>query len=741
MKKLLLSAFAAFALATGMAQTAALPTSYDWATGSSLPVGWTSTGTGVYTAAATGMIPPACKFDNTGDSLTIRFSSTPGSLSYKLTGNSFSGGTFLVQESVGGSSWTTLHSFTSPPSATYTLFTDTPNPASRYIRFYYQTKVSGNIGVDDVSISAGVSATQQINVKQGTTTIVNGGNYTVSSPVSVTAPINFTIENTGTVGTLNVTGASITGPAAADFTIVSPTSFSVAPSSSTTFTVNFTPSVAGTRDAVLSISNDDPTNNPYIIDLNGIGGSFASEPSSQPTGLNFTQVRTYRMNGSFTAAAGSPDGYLILKKVGSAITDVPVDGTVYQRGDLIGACKVVASGPMTNFVPNEIVAGTTFHFAIFAYNGTGTYRNYRTVAPLTGSQATPATMMPATYYNGISTSSPSFVTDLHNKINPHTMHFYSNYGPYMVSKFYARDTVNGQRVVTCVYSGENWVYSEPWDWASNDFSREHTFCHSWQPTYTDPNTTNLPQYNDYHMLEPTDQNDVNGIRSNYPLGEVVSPTYTFFGCKLGLNAAGQKVFEPRDSDKGNAARCMLYESICYTGVAGNLWALPNYISATIPYGQDQNVLKKWHYQDPPDALEIARNDYVDSLQGNRNPLIDSTHYICYIDFSNMTKISSPMVPCATAGVGIDEASASTDMMMIAPNPTDGNFTLTFITEKSQNIGIRVIDVFGRLVYSEQAKVNNGFNPIVMNIEGLAKGMYSVEVQTEKGRTAQKLVIR
>ncbi|MBK7183308.1 MAG: endonuclease [Bacteroidetes bacterium] len=95
------------------------------------------------------------------------------------------------------------------------------------------------------------------------------------------------------------------------------------------------------------------------------------------------------------------------------------------------------------------------------------------------------------------------------------------------------------------------------------------------------------------MLVQANQNDVNAIRSNYPLGEVVgTPTYTYLGCKLGPDANGKTVFEPRDSDKGDAARCILYQTICYTGVAysgspntnatyGGSWSLPLTINAHV----------------------------------------------------------------------------------------------------------------------------------------------------------------
>lgn len=754
MKKLLLTSIGtAFAAMMGLAQTS-LPTSWNFAN-STLPTGWTETNVNTATTpyyTGSGNPQPAYKLDATGDMLTIFFASSPGNLTYDLTGNSFSGGTFRVEESANGSTWTTLHTFTAPPSGTYTAFTDVPNSASRYIRFNYVMKSLGNIGLDNVSIALGSFTTQQINVKQGTTTIVNGGTFSVGSPVSTNTPTTFTIQNVGTGNTLNISGVTITGPAAADFN-VSSFPATVAAASSGNMVIDFTPSVSGTRSATISIANDDPTGNPFIINLYGVGGTYASEPTAQPGAFTFSTVKSYHLHAAYTAASPAPDGgYLVLRRTGSPVTDVPVDGTVYQRGDVIGNSKVVISGSATAFFPNEIVANTTYYFAVFAYNGPGAFRNYLTTSPLTGSVTSAASMQPASYYSTVSTSSSTFVTDLHNKINPHSMQFYSNFGPLMVSKFYARDTTAGQRVVTCVYSGLNKVYSEPFDFTTNDFSREHTYCNSWQPTTLNvPDNTGLPEYNDYHMLTPTNQNSVNAVRSNYPLGEVVgTPISTYLGSKLGYDAAGHKVFEPRDSDKGDAARCMMYESICYTGVPysgpantvtyGGSWSFPLRISNTIPYGQDQNVLKKWHYQDPPDNFEIARNDYVDSLQGNRNPFIDSVQFACYIDFTTMTKLNSAMVPCNNMTTGISGQPANTDMMILAPNPSNGNALLTYITEKAQTINIRVFDVMGRIVYTNQSKVNSGYNPIELSIPNVSKGIYTLELTTETGRQTEKLVI-
>jgi endonuclease I len=767
MKKIIYtSAFALIASLSAVAQ-AVLPTSWDFTSIPTYPTGWTPSGT-IGNYPTSGNPGVAGKFATANAMIIIDFTTPPGNLMYDLKGNAATGvpfaSTLLVEESADGTSWTTLHTWTvaNVNTAAYNTTTDVPQNATRHIRFNMSVKASGNFALDNVSIAAGVSTAALMAVKQGTTSILNGGTYTLGSAVSTMTPTTFTVQNLGTVGTLNITSANLSGPAAADFSVATATPFSVAASGSSNLVVNFTPSTSGTRNAVLSIANNDPTANPYIINLNGIGGTLATEPTAQATNMTFPISKSYHIKGMFTAASSAPDGYLVLRRTGSAITDMPVDGTVYQRGDMIGNSKVVYSANATGFFPNEIVANTTYYFAVFSYNGVSTFRNYLTTAPLTGNVTTPATTpVNANYYVGISTSNATFVTDLHNLINPHTLQFYSNYGPLFAATYYTRDTTANQRVITCVYSGLNKVYTEPFDWTGNDFSREHTYCHSWMPTTNDPNFQNRPEYNDYHLLTPTNQTLVNAIRSNYPLGVVTQAPGTlgyssYLGAKLGTNASGQKVYEPRDADKGDAARCMLYQTICYTGVAytgpvntttsyggtstagTNIWSLPSVCYNTnVNYPQDQNILKLWNTQDPPDNFEMGRNDYVDSLQHNRNPFIDHPEYVCNIDFSTMTYLST--ANCGTTGVS--EMNQNNDAISFAPNPSNGNFVVNYTASKSQKVTMKLVDMVGRIVYSNQIEVIVGMNSNEINVLNLSKGIYTVEIVSETTKETQKLVIQ
>ena len=245
-----------------------------------------------------------------------------------------------------------------------------------------------------------------------------------------------------------------------------------------------------------------------------------------------------------------------------------------------------------------------------------------------------------TYYSSINTGSPTFITDLEARIrSPYTIVSYKNFIN-NVEQFASRDTTGGKRVVTCIYSGENYVYTPPFAWTpTTTFSREHTYCQSWWPN---GGTTSDDYGCDQHHLFPINQNQANGIRSNHPLGEVVTATYTYLECKLGQNAAGSVVFTPRASHRGDAARALLYMALKYNGVAGD-WTFNHLNTVTLPTAgegpEEIAILMKWHKQDPPNKWEVDRNNYVQSVQSNRNPFIDHPEYVNYIDFNTLTKLS------------------------------------------------------------------------------------------------------
>lgn len=138
---------------------APLPTAWTgpWELGSP-PAGWTFSGLGStdYMPDYDGMGDGAAKLDGAGDFISIHFNSAPASVSYWIRGLTFiSGGVFRVEQSADGSDWAPLKSYTNPP-ATATYTSHFPSVDARHIRFIYVEKVTGNVGLDGISIACHV---------------------------------------------------------------------------------------------------------------------------------------------------------------------------------------------------------------------------------------------------------------------------------------------------------------------------------------------------------------------------------------------------------------------------------------------------------------------------------------------------------------------------------------------------------------------------------------------------------
>jgi archaellin len=114
-----------------------------------------------------------------------------------------------------------------------------------------------------------------INVKQNTTDIPDGtGSYDYGShDINTNTDVIFTIENTDT-GELSLYGIQITGTNADQFSITQQPSSPVAPGGNTILAVNFHPTSANAKTALLTIENNDPDDEgQHDITLNGTGSA------------------------------------------------------------------------------------------------------------------------------------------------------------------------------------------------------------------------------------------------------------------------------------------------------------------------------------------------------------------------------------------------------------------------------------------------------------------------------------
>lgn len=214
---------------------------------------------------------------------------------------------------VTGNSNVILDGSTTPALANHTDFGFANTSAARPSPNVYPLPIAEHGPMEKNAVSASVEAREKgetatrMNVKPTETPIANALPGTVVR--------TFTITNTG-VDPLTISGVTITGPDAAEFSVTASPAGTVAPSSSTTFQVTFNPSTDGVKNATVEIANNDNDENPFNFAIRGTGVSSLSLPYSASlngaapdwTTQVVNNVGTNSIFGLITSGVTLPDG-------------------------------------------------------------------------------------------------------------------------------------------------------------------------------------------------------------------------------------------------------------------------------------------------------------------------------------------------------------------------------------------------------------------------------------------------
>ncbi len=272
---------------------------------------------------------------------------------------------------------------------------------------------------------------------------------------------------------------------------------------------------------------------------------------------------------------------------------------------------------------------------------------------------------------------------------------------------------------TDVYpDGERW-----WEMYSNQtfylpsftgMNREHALPKSWWG-----GSSSLSAYVDLNHLYPSEMN-ANSAKSNYPLGEVQTATFDNGVSKVGYAVTGQgggasKVFEPADEYKGDFARSYFYMATCYQDIT---WKYTYMIQqGTYPTLNtwSQELLLKWHREDPVSQKELDRNEQVYLIQNNRNPFIDYPSLAEYIwgnkkgelfyTNSEDTPSGTPNLISPSQGMTLDmgqvaiDAFATKNLYFKGENLT-GSLTITLTGTDKSMFGVSAESIKSSLVNAE-----------------------------------------
>jgi endonuclease I len=409
-------------------------------------------------------------------------------------------------------------------------------------------------------------------------------------------------------------------------------------------------------------------------------------PSLQASGLTFYPGST-SVQASWTPGNGSKR--IVKINTVSSFTN-PMDGTNYLANPIYtGSGEQIVYNGATQVIENEAVnavsvtnltPNTTYWFRVFDYNGTGATSLYNTTTATNNPRSTTTLNSILTgYYEGITGTGATLKTNLHNLLRTtHTMS-YSYDALWTQIPYTDEDSTNTNNIIQ-IYTG--WSIPKSYSGGgTSQWNREHT----WSKSHGDFGET-APAGTDLHHLRPCDAT-VNSAKGNKDFDEggsayIDASPYTGYtgatGCFTNTNS-----WEPRDVEKGDIARMILYMAVRYEGTdtSYNL-EMQDVTPTSGPYYGKLSTLLKWHEQDPPDGWERRRNNRIHDRQGNRNPFVDHPEFVRMIWAP--TIVSTVMNDSLSFTVNIAQPiNAQSYVLDVSTNSQFSSFVTGY---QNQNIG-------------------------------------------------------
>lgn len=148
-----------------------------------------------------------------------------------------------------------------------------------------RTAVVATISAPEIAVSGNGFNIVDEDTTPETTDYTNLGTTNVLIPLTRT----YVIQNNGNVN-LTIGAFSITGPQASEFVLFTTPAATVAPGGSTTFSIRFTPTAVGIRNAAISFVTNDADENPFNFSIRGTGGTGVSPEIMLQGGATPTEI-------------------------------------------------------------------------------------------------------------------------------------------------------------------------------------------------------------------------------------------------------------------------------------------------------------------------------------------------------------------------------------------------------------------------------------------------------------------
>jgi hypothetical protein len=282
------------------------------------------------------------------------------------------------------------------------------NGSPRTTTYVSPTQLTASILAADVASSGTASVT----VANGTA-VSNAQNFiidlagtpTVSTSLGALPAFSTVTGIASTASTFTVSGANLTS----DVTVTPPSGFEVSTNGTTYFSsINLTRTgnvlvgqpvtvycrvAAATAAGIYSGSINHTATGATAKTVSVSATVLSTQPTTQATAVSFTNVSSTAFTVNWTNGNGT--NRLVLIRSGSAVNSNPVDGVVYTPNTAFGYGSEIGTGNYTAYTGTSntvtvtgLQPATTYHVAVYEFNGASFTENYNTTAAATGNRTT-----------------------------------------------------------------------------------------------------------------------------------------------------------------------------------------------------------------------------------------------------------------------------------------------------------------------------------------------------------------
>ncbi len=78
---------------------------------------------------------------------------------------------------------------------------------------------------------------------------------------------------------------------------------------------------------------------------------------------------------------------------------------------------------------------------------------------------------------------------------------------------------------------------------------------------------------------------------------------------------------------------------------------------------------------------------------------------------------------------------------IYPNPTDNQLNVSFVTSEDSNLEIKLTNISGRIILSEDYSAIAGTNNCRLNLRGISQGVYFLDIGDASSSLRYKVIVK